>query len=169
MAPLTTPVGVATILEITHKRKSNFIANTIDASGDQVDGLVNEIGDYEGTVFIAPSEENPPVALEIDADGAWTITVKHVSDAMTWDRSTTLEGTGDSVYRVVPPSAGLVTLELTYDGESNFIVRTYSGTYDGLDDIANEIGDFTGEVLLPQDTFLLEITANEGTWTATPS
>jgi hypothetical protein len=165
---LAIPLGVAAIAEIIHNGESNFVVNTIDASGDQVDGLVNEIGDYKGTVFIEPSEDDPPVALEIDADGAWTVTIKHVTDAMAWDSSTALEGTGDSVYQVEPPSAGLVTLELTYHGESNFIVRTYSGTYDGLDDIANEIGDFMGEVLLPDGTFLLEITANEGTWTATP-
>ena len=165
---LAIPLGVAAVLEITHKGESNFIVDTIDASGDLVDGLVNEIGDYEGTVFIPPSEANQPVALEIDADGAWTITVKHLLDAMTWDPSTTLAGTGDSVYQVIPPSAGLVTLELSYDGESNFIFRTYSVIYDRIDDIANEIGDFTGEVLLPDGTFLIEITANGGTWTATP-
>jgi hypothetical protein len=161
-------LGVAAIAEVIHNGESNFIVNTIDASGDQVDGLVNEIGDYKGTVFIEPSEDDPPVALEIDADGAWSVTIKHVTDAMAWDPSTTLEGTGDSVYQVVPPSAGLVTLELTYDGDSNFIVRTYSGTYDTVDAIANEIGHVTGEVLLPSDTFLLEVTAHGGTWTATP-
>jgi len=57
-------------------------------------------------------------------------------------------------------------LELTYDGEDNFIVESYSGL--GLDVLANEIGEFTGEVLLPDGTFLLEVTANGGTWTATP-
>ena len=165
----TIPEGSVAIAEITHDGESNFIVNTIDASGNQVDGLVNEIGDYNGTVLIDPSDDDDhPVAFEVDADGAWTITVKPVAEAKVWDPSTTLEGSGDSVYQVVPPSAGLATLELTHDGGSNFIFRTYSGDNGTLDDIANEIGDFTGEVLLPDGTFLLEITAHEGTWSATP-
>ena len=53
-------------------------------------------------------------------------------------------------------------------GSASLIVRTYSGNYNTFDDIANEIGDFAGEVLLPDGTFLIAITANGGTWTATP-
>ena len=41
---LPIPLGVAAVLEITHKGESNFIVNSIDASGDLVDGLVNAIG-----------------------------------------------------------------------------------------------------------------------------
>ena len=161
----TIPVGAAAIAEITHNGKSNFIVNTVDASGDQVDGLVNEIGKYDGTVLIEPSEEHHPVAFEVDADGEWSTVVKPVDEAKIWDLSGTLAATGDSVYRVLPPSDGLITLELTYDGDSNFIVRTYSD--DGLDDIVNEIGVFEGEVLLPNGTFLLEVTGHGGSWTAT--
>lgn len=162
----TIPEGSAAVANITHDGESNFIVNTVDNTGDQVDGLVNEIGAYSGTVFIEPSDDQP-VAFEIDADGAWTIDVVPIADAPAWDPSTTLEATGDAVYRVEPASAGLETLQLTYEGDSNFIVRAYSdGTFD---DIANEIGDFAGEVLLPDGTFLLEVIARGGTWTATPS
>jgi hypothetical protein len=162
----TIPAGSAAIAEVTHEGKRNFIVHTIDATGELVEGLVNEIGDYDGTVLLESSEDQHPVAFEIDADGAWNITIKPVAEAKAWDPSTTLEGTGDSVFRLVPPSAGLVTLQLTYDGHKNFIVRSYSG--DGTDGLANEVGEFSGEVLLPDGTLLLEVKARDGTWTATP-
>ena len=92
-------------------------------------------------------------------------TVRPVAEAKAWDLSTTLTGTGDSVHRLVSLSAGPVTLELTYNGNRNFIVQSYSD--DGSEGLANEIGEFTGEVLLPGGTFLLEVTAGDGTWTAT--
>jgi hypothetical protein len=161
----TIPEGSAAIAEITHKGESNFSVQTVDTSGDSVDLLVNEIGDYIGTVLLNPAEGHP-VAFEVDADGPWTMDVKPVAEAQVWDLSGTLDETGDSVVRLVPPSAGLNSLELTYDGEDNFIVESYSGL--GWDVLANEIGEFTGEVLLPDGTFLLEVTANGGTWTATP-
>ena len=137
----TIPEGSAAIAEITHEGESNFIVHTLDASGDSIDRLVNEIGDYSGTVLLEPPDDQQPVAFEIDADGAWTITVKPVALAKAWDLSTTLTGTGDSVHRLVPPSAGPVTLELTYNGERNFIVQSYSD--DGSEGLANEIGEFT--------------------------
>ena len=111
-------------------------------------------------------ENVPPVAFEIDADGRWTITVKPIAEARPWDASTKLTGKGDDVVHVTPPSSGLVTLALTYRGESNFIVHGYS--LDGVESLANEIGNFTGEVLLPDGTQLIEVIARDGVWSATP-
>ena len=106
------------------------------------------------------------MAFEIDADGPWTITVKPVSAAQAWNPATTLKGTGDSVYRIAPASSGLVTLDITAKGEDNFIVDSYSA--DGTENLANEIGNFSGQVLLPDGSFLLTVSANGSTWTMTP-
>ncbi len=59
-----------------------------------------------------------------------------------------------------------MTLDLTFNGTDNFIVHAY--TADGIDGLANEIGNFSGQVLLPDGTLLLEVSADGGTWSAKP-
>ncbi len=103
IAKFNIPEGTAAIALITHKGKSNFIVHSVDASGETVSGLVNVIGNYSGTVLFDAGADEHSVAFEIDADGAWTITVKPVTSAKTWNPTTILKGTGDSVYRLVPP------------------------------------------------------------------
>jgi hypothetical protein len=166
VAKFTIPEDASAIAFMTHKGKSNFIVHSIGADGEMLDGLVNEIGNYSGNVLFDTDADEHTVAFEIDADGAWTITVKPVSAATAWDPRSTLKGKGDGVYNVSPASSGLVTLDLTFKGESNFIVHAY--TLDGYEGLANEIGPFSGQVLLPDGTFLLEVVANGGTWTAMP-
>jgi hypothetical protein len=122
------------------------------------EGDVEELKPGEGVVH--------SVAFEVDAEAAWTIVVKPIEQARAWNPTTVLNGTGDDVLRVSPPSAGLVTLQLTHSGRSNFAVQSYS--LDGDSDLlANEIGKFKGEVLLPDQTALLTVEA-DGAWTGTP-
>jgi hypothetical protein len=166
IAKFSIPEEAAAIAVVTHKGKSNFIVDTIDATGDTVDGLVNAIGNYSGTVLFDLDEDHHSVAFRIDADGAWTITVKPITSAKTWNPKTAFKGTGDNVYWLVPASSGLVTLDLAYKGKDNFIVESYSA--DGSGGLANEIGNFKGQVLLPDGTILLEVDADEGTWAMTP-
>jgi hypothetical protein len=156
----------AAIAVITHAGKHNIIVDTIDTGGEEIDNLVNEIGKYKGTVLFDEEDGDMSVAFKIDADGAWTIVVKPVTAARVWDPSTTLKGAGDDVVHVQPASSGLVTLDLVFKGKHNFIVHAYSP--DGVENLANEIGNFSGQVLLPDGTVLLEVLAHEGTWTATP-
>ena len=73
-----------------------------------------------------------------------------MASAPVWDPSTPLKGTGDGVYVVSPGSSGRVVLDLMFKGEGNFIVHSY--TADSSDGIANEIGNFSGQVPLPDGT-----------------
>lgn len=174
VATFTIPDGEAAIVVISHAGTSNFIVNSVNASGERIDGLVNTIGNYSGTVpFDADIDirgEEQTVAFAIDADGAWTITIKPVAAAPAWDPATTLEGTGDQVFRVVPPSGGpsggFVSVNLTYRGHDRFIVHAYNS--DGRNGLANEMGNFTDKVGMPDSSFLLGIHAGSGSWSITP-
>ena len=166
VAKFTIPEDATAIAVIAHKGTSNFIVHSIDASGATLDGLVNEIGNYAGTVLSDTDAGEHSVAFGIDADGSWTITIKPVTRAPTWNASTVLKGRGDAVYRLSPPSSGLVTLDLVFKGDGNFIVHSYGN--DGSEGLANEIDNFSGQVLLPDGTYLLEIVANGGAWSMTP-
>ena len=179
VAKFTIPEGTAAIADVTHKGDENFIVHSIDASGETIDGLVNVIGNYSGTVLFDTNTDDHSVAFAIDADGAWTITIKPVISAKRWDPMTPLAGTGDNVYLIVPPSSGLVTITLTYKGDDSFIVHSDTedafegianeiGNFSGEVLLANEIGDFSGEVLLPDGSILLEVDADRGTWTLKP-
>ena len=73
-----------------------------------------------------------------------------------------------------------MTITLTYKGDDNFIVHSYTeDDFEGLANeignfsgevllLSNEIGDFSGEVLLPDGSILLEVDADKGTWTLKP-
>jgi hypothetical protein len=39
---------------------------------------------------------------------------------------------------------------------------------DGTDGLVNEIGNFSGQVLLPDGRLVLEVLASGGTWSTTP-
>jgi hypothetical protein len=65
--------GVAdglTSVELTHKGESHF---SVWAWGDDFpDLIVNEIGSYDGTTLLP----NGALALQVTADGDWTIATK---------------------------------------------------------------------------------------------
>jgi hypothetical protein len=163
VAKFEIPETAAAIATINHRGSSNFAVTSLDASGGTNELLVNEIGNYAGTVLFDVVDHS--VAFEIEADGSWRIDIKPISAARAWDPSERLIGKGADVVLVSPPSSGLVTLDLTHEGESNFAVTSY--TADSHDLLVNEIGQFSGQVLLPDGTLLLQVEA-DGSWSGTP-
>ena len=97
--------------------------------------------------------------LEIDADGAWSITARPMTAARSLTSS--LTGSGDDIVRYRGSAA---TLTSTHDGTSNFAIIGYesNGSYAGL--IVNEIGPYSGTDLIPTGTAILDIAA-DGNWT----
>jgi hypothetical protein len=61
-------VGDASDWALTHKGSSNFAVQTTTTDGSN-DLLVNEIGNYSGTVAASPG----PVLISVTADGSWSI------------------------------------------------------------------------------------------------
>jgi len=153
----------AHIATITHHGSRNFIVWTVDANGSRMDLVVNEIGTYSGVRPIDFRES--PAALQIEADGAWTIVVQALEKAPRWPAQSS--GTGSAVL-VVDPSAvrGLTTVAITHSGESNFVVWAYGER--NADLLVNEIGSYSGRTILPTWAIALEIEA-DGAWTITAS
>lgn len=146
---------------MTHNGAANFAVWSIDASGGQNDLLANVIGPYSGTVLFDEGSGVHSVAFDVDADGAWTIVIKPISAARVWDGLANLTGRGDDVVIVNPPSSGLTVTTIAHQGEANFAVWAYGGS--GTDLLVNEIGAYSGDSLLADGTFLLEINA-DGSW-----
>lgn len=162
IARFVIPEDVGAFAEITYDGTANFAVWTVNASGEETDLLVNEIGAYTGLRLIAFDGDEHAVAFKVESSGRWTITVKPLWEAPYWDRPGNVSGKGDFVLSVNGVIEGFAISTITHNGDSNFAVWAYGEAVRDL--LVNEIGSYTGEVLWPSGTSLLEITA-DGKWT----
>lgn len=150
---------VPAIITLTHSGSSNFVVTTYDGSGNRIDLLVNEIGSYEGTRPLDFGATELTERLEIQADGSWAVLVEPISAAKTIRVPTSnTSGQGDMVLLLSGSSPD--TAEISHSGESNFVVQAYGNSRRLL---VNEIGNYSGSVIVPQDTLVLEVVA-DGRW-----
>ena len=147
-----------TFARITGKGSGNFAVISYIGS-DYDDLLVNEIGSYAGSVYINAGVNR----LKVTATGSWTIEVRPITSSRPWDGVSALTGKGDSVVILTGGASGITTIRNV--SRSNFAVIAYSPEGEYLDLLVNEIGAYSGEVLLPDvDPIVLAISAVGGTW-----
>lgn len=155
--PAEVTAGVVTS---THTGSANFIVGGLDSSNQPTtDSIVNAIGNYSGTAPLGLFDlGNPSTSLQVQADGAWTVTISPIATAPALPAS----GTGDGVF-LYDGEAG--TWAITHAGSSNFIVSQVAGLFPGS--LVNEIGDYSGTVPVVAGPSVITIMA-DGTWTITP-
>lgn len=150
------------VVELAHTGASNFIVRPYEGPAPGF-SLANEIGTYTGRVVVEDPEAI--TALEVRADGPWTISFLPPSAATPIAPGGTASGTGDAVLWITSPlPPGLRIANMAFDGSRNFIVRPYGTDGDSLFSLANEIGAWTGGAVLPNHARLIEVTANGGNW-----
>jgi len=157
------------VAKMTYKGSSNFIVDTIDSDGQEINNLANAIGHYVGNVAIdlGGLSDQTPVAIKVEAQGAWTITVVDMA-TMPQLRSGVTSGHGPAVLLVSDGMlAGLSTYVFTHPGRENFIVDAY-GDDSGDTNLINDIGHFSGEEIVPSDARVITIAA-DGDWSIKPS
>jgi len=153
------------IVSATHQGESNFILSAIGRDGELESLLVNEIGPYSGTVLVDTSsfsgfsKKNPMVALEIKADGEWTVRTRPLAAAPRARQGT---GYGDQVVKLRKTVRGLKKITIEHSGESNFIVEAVDRK-GGTDLLVNEIGEYSGSARVPAGTRFLSVRA-DGEW-----
>lgn len=151
------------LLTLKHTGESNFIVTTVNSSGKQEELLVNEIGSYKGTVLYNGDSTNKSIAaVQIKADGAWSVVFKPLSKARCWCAAS-VQGAGDQVLKL-SLTRGLRTVTAAHTGESNFIVQSYTRPGSWGDLLFNEIGSYQGKAVLPAGTRLVTVQA-DGSWT----
>ena len=147
------------IIQVSHDGDSNFIVHSLDAGGDVIDYLVNEIGSVEATVTFGFGYFDPKTkSFEIQADGDWEIRVREVNKAPAYHRT----GSGTTVMKY---SAGQKRFRIRHSGESNFIIWQHC-TNGESELIVNVIGSYNGRKYLRSGKCVLEIKA-EGPWSFT--
>jgi hypothetical protein len=125
-------------------------------------GALQEIGNIRGTRSLDPSEDGTPVALQVEADGDWTVTIVDM-DTMP-QLAASAHGTGSAIL-IIPAgtNSGLTTYHITHAGRSNFVVHAY-GSRSAL--VVNAIGHYDGEQVISSEAVVIEIEA-DGAWTMT--
>ena len=148
------------IAYIEYNGSGNFSVITRDSNLGYQGLMVNEIGNYSGTIPINFNSETNAY-LDISATGSWEVVVKPIASADNFD-SNSISGIGDSVIEAYELQS-VDTLTINYTGSGNFIVTQYrcNGSYNSL--LVNEIGSYSGTVVTDSGTCFIEINA-EGNW-----
>ncbi len=154
--PFTLP-GRISIAHFTHNGRSNFI---VEAFGGTSGLLINTIGAYDGS---RPLVATSPVQLNIEADGAWTVTIAAIECCAA---SGEFVGTGDTVSNQFnAPASG--AWEFSNVGRSNYVVYARCAGGDQL--VQNRIGSFQGSaiVVFGRGPCYWEV-ISDGSWTIRP-
>jgi hypothetical protein len=141
------------IFEMTHDGSSNFAIWLLDSGGNQVELLVNEIGQFAGRKalgFTGEGIEPPPgdYLLEVTADGSWTVAIAQPRPSSAAAPPLQLTGTGQSVPEPFLLEEGLVVFVLSHEGTSNFAVWLLDAFGNRVELLVNEIGTFSGEAAI---------------------
>lgn len=153
------------IFKLTHNGSSNFIVHLLESNGQDVDGLVNEIGSFDGSKAEGIQNAGTYV-LDIQADGKWTVTIQQPRPT-TAPYTTSFSGKGQAATQLFSMKNGLKTIKMTHDGTSNFIVHILDSNGNDVDGIVNEIGKFNGskaEGIQDDGVYLFDVQA-DGNWT----
>ncbi|HSA51255.1 MAG TPA: TerD family protein [Yinghuangia sp.] len=154
------------VVEITGDGTANFAVWTLNSSLEHDKLLVNEIGAYRGRVLV-DERGTATERLKIESDGPWTVVIQPPT-AAPW-LTGPVSGDGPEVLRWTGPRT---VVAMTHAGTSNFMVRAYAESPGQAEDpylasLANAIGSYDGESIIPAGPCLIEIEA-DGEWTFTP-
>lgn len=73
VSPWFTLQSGALIVSFTNSGNRNFIVHLYDEAGNRYSTLVNEIGDYEGSVVFNKGKSGVKYCVEVISDGNWTV------------------------------------------------------------------------------------------------
>ena len=149
------------IAKITHNGSRNFMVESRDATDDYVDLVVNEVGDYDGLRPLDFDREQP-ASLRIRADGSWKVTVMSADKAPKFTGKAS--GKAGGVLLAVDPAAPDQNVRFTHKGRSNVALSLRGEEYPDL--LVNEIGQYSGDMVVPTGTRYIDIDAS-GSWTLT--
>lgn len=147
------------LAKITHQGGGNFIIWTFDSNGNKIELLVNTIGNFDGIVPLDFIDGQATARFQVTAGGSWEIQVLPMSEIRMVDIPGKFDGTGPDVVYLKGSNPDL----LKVDGsklKANVIVWAYSSKRSL---VVNEIGPYSGTVILPKDAHFLVINAT-GEW-----
>ncbi len=150
--------GPISIAHVTHDGQRSFVVQSF--VGGQGDLLINTVGPYDGS---RPLFEGSPVQLNIQADGAWTVTVTAITCCAA---SGEFAGAGDAVSGEFNEAAR-GTWEFSNTGKRAFVVYAHCPCGDQI--VQNRVGSFHGSmiVVFPRGPCYWEV-ISDGSWFIRP-
>ena len=103
------------VVSLTHDGHSSFIVTAIQ--GAQTENVTSAIGQYSGQ---RPLVVEGPLAFQVTADGAWSLTVRPISNG----GSPPFSGSGDAVSAYFAPP-GRTSWNITHSGQTGFFVYAH--------------------------------------------
>ena len=153
------------IFSMKHSGSSNFIVWLLDSSGNKVDLLANEVGDFDGAKAVGISQTDDYV-LDTDADGPWMVDIRQPRPQIAQSVPISFSGTGQQVPQLFELGQGLARFEMEHDGERNFAIWLLDSTGKKVDLLVNKIGPFDGSKatgIEDSGIYCLDISA-DGNW-----
>ncbi len=160
----TLQAGVA-VFHLNHAGTSAFAVTLLDANGQYVEMLANEIGAFTGETLLGVKTGNIVGAdpgehyLEIEASGAWSVTIEQPRVSSGNELPQTISGSGPWASMAFDLPSGVVVFNTTHSGSGNFGVKLWADDGEYVNLIVNELGYYTGEE---------SITVGDGLLSASP-
>lgn len=150
------PGNEPALLHLSNDGAAYLHVTSVDPEGQRIQRIVRERGTYEG---IRPLNfAGPPVgALDIAADGDWSLVIRPLGDAR--EAHGRIEGSGDEVFLLGDPDAS--EAHVTHEGRARFHVRSWGHVRLGM---IGAVGDYEGRVELHPEVLAIEVVA-DGDWT----
>jgi len=155
--------GAALLAHIEGNASSGYFGvTTLDSNNQMLDLLVNTTDPYDGVRPLDFLDSQLTSRFEVQADGAWTITLYPFSYADMLDVPGTFVGSGDYVFGITGQTPDLATISGNADG-NYFGVYSYGSS---LDLLVNTTDPYDGTVLMDGDALVIEVQA-DGDWSIT--
>jgi hypothetical protein len=154
------------ILEVGNDGDTNFIVRLLDASGKEVETLINQIGPFGGELGFYVKRPGQYL-FDISANGNWTARLMQPRPEAGQPTPTTLSGRG---YRATPffrLDKGLVIFRMTSDGEGRFKATLMDRDGRTVAYLINALGQFEGSRPISIDNagiYFLNV-SGDGNWT----
>ena len=150
------------LLTATYRGSDNFIVGPLSSTNQEGITVINDIGNYSGTVLFDSTQGAIASAIKIQATGPWTLKLSDLSTVQVF--SSSVSGHGDDV---LDYTGGPATDKVTNTGSTNFVVTEYpSGGSENL--LVNAIGAYSGVQPLQAGPEIIAI-MSDGNWSISPS
>lgn len=152
------------IARMTHGGTGHFGVRLLDAQGQLVDLLANNIGPFDGSKAFQIDQPGR-FLLDISADGGWSMTITQPAPVDVSSAPVSLSGHGQESTLFFGLIDGLHRFVMQHDGQGHFGVMLLAADGGLVDLLANDIGPFDGSkaVGVGSGVYLLNISA-DGNW-----
>ncbi len=165
---LDAPNADAYIATMGYSGDGNFLVTVSDPAGDGEEVLANHTGDYRGQSPVNFLVGDQFSILEVKANGPWAVELEPL---LRWASRTevsagiepgdSFSSGGDRLFTFVPEGIRTVTFSCG-DCSDAVIVDAYGA---GQERLVSETGPYQGEFVVPADTLVIHVQAQNGAGT----